>query len=184
MAMHYALHDRHKLKALIAEGVLLTASVLFCATTFAGDEVYRLFGLDPRSSRILLGVASVLAFMAALLSMLIDWRGAAARHKDGAERWSGVVRLFRENQSDDETWPDDKIEQLSHAYWDAAKNSIAIPDRQFNSLKAQYLLKIEISKWAEKYPGAPRVFLWGIAKALGTIKFIKGELGHNDAGGP
>ena len=86
--MHYALHDRYKRRALISEGTLLIAATFFCATTFAGDEIYRLFDLDPASASLMLGIVSVMAFIAALLSMLIDWRGSSAMHKDGAMRWS------------------------------------------------------------------------------------------------
>jgi hypothetical protein len=51
--------------ALIAEILFLCCSVVFCATTFASEELYRELGISESFTRILLGIASVLAFFAA-----------------------------------------------------------------------------------------------------------------------
>lgn len=160
LAMHHALRDSLKRKARAAESVLLVASVVFCATTFAGDDLYQFIGVDTDRSGLVLGLASVSAFAAALLSMVFDWKGDTARHQDAAERWSEVVRLFRESRSEDGTWSDDAATRLSAAYWEASKNTTPIPDKRFNGLKAAYLAKIEVSKTIDKYPGAPGILIW------------------------
>ena len=176
LAMHHAHKDSLNRRAKLAESVLLVASVVFCATTFASDELYHLLGIDPERSRLVLGLASVSAFAAALLSMLFDWRGEAARHQDAAERWEEVVRLFREGRSDNGTWSEGEVE-LSAAFWQTTKSTRQIPDRKFNRLKARYLAKVELSKKLDEYPGASLPLLWTTVWLRGTWKLAKDELG-------
>ena len=175
MAMHHMLRDRLKHKARIIESVLLVASVVFCSTTFAGKEFHELIGVDPDWVRLVLGLASVAAFAAALLSMILDWNGGAARHQDAAERWAEVVREFRESRSEGGCWTEDVAVQLSAAYWEASKHTVPIPDKRFNGLKSAYLFKIELSKTIDRYPGTPKTLLWLLVRAKGVSSFVQGE---------
>ena len=112
-------------------------------------------------------------FIFSLALLVIDWRGAAARHEDAAKRWTEVLGRFRDTRLEDGDWPEEGAEELSAAYADAGRNSIAIPDKKFNSLKVRYLLKVEISKLAQQFPGAPRFLLWIIVRVRGSYAVIR-----------
>lgn len=183
LEMHHTLRDRYARRALIAELVMWGASIIFCATTFAADSLYSGVGLTPERARLLLGIASVLALIAASALILIDWKGAAARHADAARRWTEVSKLFRKHRDENKQWPGDVRGELHEAYWDAARNSIEIPNEKFNSLKAKYLLKVEISKRADRHPGAPRLVLWGAVRLAGTLGAVRESFGSNRKGG-
>lgn len=181
--MHHALKDRYLARARAAEVVLLVASVVFCATTFAPDALLTGVGLSARDSRLGLGVASVAAFAASLVLLVIDWKGWAARHTDAAAKWSSVLSRFREHQEEDGGWPADVAEELHRAYWEASYHSVEVPDRQFNVLKAKYLLKVEISKRIQAHPGAPRCLLWLLVRFSGTARAIRSEVERDREGG-
>ena len=176
LAMHHMLRDRLKHKARFIESVLLVASVVFCSTTFAGKEFLELIGVEPAWFRLVLGFASVAAFAAALLSMILDWNGGAARHQDAADRWAEVVREFRESRSEGGYWKEDVAVQLSAAYWEAWKHTIPIPDKKFNGLKSAYLFKIELSKTIDRYPGTPKALLWFLVRAKALSCFVRSEI--------
>jgi hypothetical protein len=170
--MHHALVDRYLWRARAAELVILGASVVFCATSFAGESLFSGLGLDPATARLALGIASVAAFFASLVLMVVDWKGAAARHQDAAIRWTGVVQRFLENQLEDGSWPEGLGDELSRSYWEAGKNSVSVPDGRFNALKSQYLIKSEVSRLVSSYPGSPRFWLWVVVRVRGVWRSL------------
>ena len=178
--MHHALRDQYKRRAVLAESVLLLASVGFCATTFAGESFYSGLGIDPGRARFWLGVLSVAAFAASVLLLTLNWKGEAARHEDAASRWSKVTALFRQHRREDGTWAAEHEALLHDAYWTAAHNSVNIPDRKFNKLKAQYLMKVAVSKRLEAHPGAPRVLVWLSIRFSGTVGVFHESLDRED----
>ena len=172
-SIHAMLRDELSLKANAAEILLLACSVVFCATAFASDELYEVFSLAPQYGRIILSIASILAFILALSFLIVDWKGRSAQHGDSAARWSNVLVKFREYRGEDGTWPEDKKNELSSAYWETARNSVEIPERQFNTLKSRYLRKVAISKWKSAYPGCPRFVLWLFLRGRDTFAAMK-----------
>ncbi len=175
LAMHYSLRDYYRRRATFTEIILLTASVIFLLTTFADSNFYKLLGLPTDLSKLILGLAAAATFLSSLILLLLDWPGKAASHKNSAERWFVVSALFRDARLEDEAWPMDLASKLSTAYADVCKNSVDIPDKKFNALKVQYLTKVEISKMASKYPGAPLFLLWILVRFSATNKAIRGK---------
>jgi hypothetical protein len=86
LAMHAILRDGFAWKAKAAEILLLVCAVVFCATTFASDELYRTFHLAPSVGRVILGIASITAFTISLALLVVDWKGRSALHHQAAER--------------------------------------------------------------------------------------------------
>jgi hypothetical protein len=78
LGIHGLLRDRLALKSRIAEIVLLLASVIFCAATFAADDLYRTIGLSPAAAHIGLGLASILAFAFSVTLLVVNWKEAWA----------------------------------------------------------------------------------------------------------
>ena len=158
----------------------MLASVGFCATTFAGDDLYAVLRLNSENARLSLGVLSVVAFGASILLLTLDWKGEAARHADAAVRWSGVVALFRQPRRGDGSWPEGCVEELHRAYWEAAHTSVDIPDRRFGKLKARYLMKVEMSRRLDSHPGAPRLLLWLKIRFGDTFAVLQGRTNRQD----
>ena len=170
LSMHAMLRDEFARKARASELLLLACAVVFCSTTFASDELYKTFGLAPNISRAVVGIASIAAFALSLTLLVLDWRGRSARHGDAVSRWSDVLAKYRNSRNEDGTWPQEIHKELSAAYWEADRNSVEIPDRRFNGLKARHLRKVAISDLQSSYPGCPRLVLAAMLRVRDTAK--------------
>lgn len=155
LSMHSVLRGRYAWRAGAIDIVLLACSVVFCATTFVDSSVLASIGLAANRLRIILGIASTLAFFASLVALRVDWKGRSVRHAETVKDMSRALALFRDLREDDGTWPSRRRAELQRAYWDAMNNNEQVPASQFLSLKARHLRKITISKWLDKNPGCP-----------------------------
>lgn len=179
VAMHHALRDKYRFRARVSDAVLLSASLVFCATTFASDYIFEVVGIAPRLAKAGLGFASVASFGASVVMLIVDWKGAAARHADAALTWSRVVSLFREYRNGDGTWPEDFANTLNEKYWEASHNAASIPDKSFNSLKAEYLKKVAVSERMQSAPGAPMWLIVLLVRCSGSLAALRSEWGRN-----
>lgn len=173
LGIHSNLRDEYSCKERAAQIVMLCASVIFCATTFADEHLYEALKLAPSIGRIVLGFASIIAFAASLIVMFVDWRGHSALHAEAAQRWSVVLQLFRKKQLEDGSWSEAEWSELSNAYWDADKNSVKIPDKRFNELKKKYLRKVAVSEFKSRYPACPTCIVCPIFFFRDTTRALK-----------
>jgi len=171
--MHHSLKNHYRRCSLFAEVLLLSASIVFLLTTFADENFYQFLGLTPQSGKIILGLASAIAFLMSLILIILDWPGKTARHKDSAKQWHSLLSEFRDCRLNDKKWPDDQVERLMIAYNAVCDSSASIPDNKFNSLKSRYLAKVEISKLASINPGVPAIILSIVVRISAIIKLIR-----------
>lgn len=176
LGLHAMMRDQYGRRARGADLLLMACSIIFCSTTFAGDDLYKFLKVRPETARIVLGIASVVALIASTAALLTDWHECCGQHADAFRKWSSVVELFRRHRGEDGSWPADKLNELQSVYWKAGKESASIPDGKFNALKARYLRTVEISKLESAFPGCPRLILWAIVRARGTALAIKAGL--------
>ena len=172
VAMHYSLHDQYRFGAKLSEIILLSASVIFLSTTFLDVKYIEILGWDPDVSKLILGVTSIFSFMFSLILMLLKWSEKSALHKSSAEKWCQLLNEFRDTKLEDGTWKESDISILNEKYAIVSSNTLAIPDRRFNKLKADYFSKVEVSKLISKYPGSPYFILWCIVKFKGICNAV------------
>lgn len=172
--MHTMLENRYKKLAATIDIMLLACAVVFCATTFASDDVFSLIGLLPENVRFILGVASILAFFSSLVALRVGWKGKAALHREAEQKLTNALQLFRELRRDDETWPQERSSDIQCAYWEAMKNIIDIPGEKFVRLKSRHLRKVQISKMIDDFPGFP-IFILRQILLFRSIKKLLGR---------
>ena len=172
--MHAMLRDEYSFKANITQAIILFCSVIFCATVFASDQFFETLNLAPQISRSILKIVSVLAVAFSIITLIFDWRGKSALHREAVHRWSIALQDFREHRKEDGAWPEEILEQLSRTYWEANKNTVKIPYRRFNALKSRYLKKVEISKLKSIYPACPRMILLLMISGRDSYRAISG----------
>jgi hypothetical protein len=158
--IHGFLRDRFLFLTKVSEIFFLFWSIVLCATTFAGDDLYSTLGLTPEKARIFLGVGSVGALVCSVALLVMGWRERWAEHKAATLRWATVLERFRALRDENGSWSAQAGSDLNSAYWEVAHNSIQIPSRSFNRLKARYLRKAAISELTGRCPGCPRLLLW------------------------
>lgn len=164
LAIHAMLRDDYAGRVLFVESALLVASVVFCATTFAGRELYDFVGVGESTGRIVLGVASVVALACSVTLLRVDWSGLAANHDAAAAKWAETLQIFSEARTDEMHWLNEHRERLNEVYWNTHRLTVPIPDKRFNRCKSRYLLKCEISRRKSDHPGCPRIVLWGMIR--------------------
>ena len=175
LSIHSVLRDKYKHKANIVDATLLVASVVFCTTTFASDDLYLKLGLLPSESRFILGIASIIAFAASLLLLFSGWREKAVQHREAVEKWSSVLEEFRCKRDDSGSWHDADGTFLAGLYWEASRNTVTIPANRFNALKSKYLRRVEVSKMLSKYPGCPRFVCWTMITCKSVLNAVQGH---------
>lgn len=164
--------------------VFLACAVIFCATTFARDDVLAQVGLSPQKVHNILGVASIAAFFASLVALRVDWKGRSALHRDATQKLTDALALFRELRGVDGKWPPDRAVELNGAYWQAMNNVIKVPEGQFVYLKARHLQKVQLSKMLDTAAGCPvfvlrLVLLWrSMRRTLGKTATNSKEAPH------
>ena len=173
LSMHSWLREEYSRKARAAEIILLVSSLIFCVTTFTGNEFFAFFKVGEEAGRTILGLASTAAFASSLVILVIDWRGHAALHGEAVDRFHEALQKFRERQRDDGSWPSEKRSELASAYREVNKNTIDIPNRRFDELKARYLRQKTINRLKDQYPGCPRIFLILIARVRDTYRALE-----------
>ncbi len=108
-----------------------------------------------------------------VLSLRVDWKGKAASHREASEKMSRAITVFRKYRGEDRTWAPQHSQELDATYWEAMRNSVAIPERLFVKLKARHLRKVELSKMLDSNPGCPvlllraRLFWSSLKRVLG-----------------
>jgi hypothetical protein len=159
LSMHNTLSNRFSTLSLILDISLLSCAVVFCATTFIGDDFFAALSLTPHRIKIMLGMISVLAFLASIVSLRVDWKGKHASHKEASQKLAIVLARYRELRSESGEWPLEKSSELNQKYWAVMSNIPTIPERSFAALKAKHLRKVEISRLLDSHPGCPLFLL-------------------------
>lgn len=180
MTMHAVLRDRYRLRSLIIDIILLLCSVIFCATTFASDGVLNKLGVSAEDVRDLLGVASVLAFFASLVSLRVDWKGKAALHKKAVNKMFDLLSIFREVRDEKTQVSREVANDINKAYLDIMRNIPPIPEKVFIKLKARHLKKVEVSKMLDNMPGVPTLILSIILCCRSMGSYLKNESRNNN----
>ena len=95
--MHGFMKERYSFWAQVIQISLLACAVVFCATTFASDDLYKWLGLEPTSAKYFQGFASVIAFAVSVSLLVVDVKGKAALHGAAVVRFTRVVSFFHES---------------------------------------------------------------------------------------
>lgn len=173
LAMHSYLRESYAQRVMILRCVLLAGSAIFCATAFAGDDVFAWIGVAPTTGRYGLRAASLLSFIVSLLLLLLGWDAAAARHGDAAKRFSELVGKFRKYFDDPSDASVPTVAELMEGYEKACHESVPIPNRLHPSLKARYLLTVEVTRLLDEAPGCPPFVLRWILRAKAIKRGIQ-----------
>ncbi len=168
ITMHAILRDRYSRRALFLDIVLLSCSVIFAVTTFAKDDLFVRIGLKAGGIRFILEMASVFAFLAAVISLRIDWKGRSAAHREAVRMLTDTISRYREKASANNRWQIGSKPILVNTYWKTMDSIPPIPDQKFVSLKGAHVRKVQLSTMLDKTPGCP-IFILRIILMFNSI---------------
>lgn len=160
LSMHSSYRDRLERRAFWLSTLLVAASVFMTVLGFIEDGMLSRVGLDPGAARFILGMIGVFMLVCSIADMRVDWRSVAGRHGEAADRLADLKAKFRKAHT--ETAGNDlkKNARLTTEYDKVMSDLPPIPDRWFNTLKAQHQFKRLFSQRISRCPKAPKCYLW------------------------
>jgi hypothetical protein len=164
LTAHAILRDRYSRRATTLDLATLGVSVILCLTTFVDPDALRLANVSPEEARVILGVSSAVVFFLALVQLRVDWKARAAGHQRACEKLARLKADYRRLAT--ATVPPGSVDssQVFEQADRVLEELAPIPDREFISLKARHRRKVEVSRFLDRYPGAPilllRATLW------------------------
>ena len=160
LSMHSSYRDRLERRAFWLSVMLVAASLLLMVLGFIEDSMLAKAGLDPGTTRFVLGMIGVFMLVCSITDMRADWRSVAGRHAEAADRLAELKSKYRKAFT--ETSGDDskKNTRLTSEYDKTMSDLPAIPDRWFNTLKAEHQFKRLFSERISLCPKAPKWYLW------------------------
>ena len=151
ITMHSMLRDSYRRRAIFLDLVILTTSLIIAALAFGDSELFDWLPIGDNSSRLAIGLVSIITFSASFFAWMVDWKSKANAHERAASAYSAAKFLLG---SVDSTTRTQEIEQILMKSEEAARSSIAIPEAAFLRLKSEHLLKIRISRILDRSPSA------------------------------
>ena len=155
LSMHSILRDRMERRAFWLNTVLVASSLCLTVFVFVGDELLEELSLDPRRTRLALGLVAVVVLICSITEFRIDWRAVAGRHGDAALRLAELKAMYRRSQAETARNNPQKHRRLTSEYDKAMSILPPIPDRWFNKLKAEHQFKRLLSVRISQHPTIP-----------------------------
>lgn len=165
LTMHSSLRDRMERRAFWLNTALIGSSLFLCVFAFAGDEVLRILGYEPGTTRFIFGLMAVLVLVFSITEYRVDWKTLAGKHGESAKRLAALKlkyrRFFLETGGNDPK----RNKRLTTEYEKTMGEIEPIPDRWFNKLKAETRFKLVLSERIGQCPKSP---VWWLSFLLRT----------------
>jgi len=159
VTMHAILHDHNHRLALILDILLLCSATVLCATVFLDPSLLTRHNISSDTSNLLIGICSIVTFLISLISLRINWKQKGDRHAQARDTLSRLKLEGRGLLKSDSEDKQNKIGEYLKVC-DITMGSLpVIPENQFHKLKAAHKRKVEFSKFIDKYPRVPYLFL-------------------------
>ena len=156
ITMHSILRDSYKRRSLALDLVIFSSSVLIAALAFGDRSLFEWLHLTADSTRLAIGLVSLVIFLSSLVAWMVDWKGKADAHDKAASAYTNTKFRLR---SVDATTDVRDVEQLLSIYEETGLNTIPVPDSKFLKLKSEHLMKARLSRLLDRSPGASLCWL-------------------------
>lgn len=163
ITMHSILRDRYKCWALSLDCIGLLLSSTLIIFTFSEKSTLDAINITTLDNKLFFGSISILLFLLGILHLKIDLGGKAAAHGKSIDSWFILLKKSREICNLGSNIQENHIEELGELQGRANDFATPIPDKLFNKLKREHLLKVEISKQLSETPGS---WIWLIKTKL------------------
>ena len=153
-SMHSTLSDvnRRKHQALQLLGLLF--SVALVSTTFLNIEDCIANYFVKEHGNLILGVSALGIFSLSIISLVVNWGGAALQHKQAFDKLLLLKNEWHQVSSTGKAIPAKSFSELVSRTSVIMEGLIPVPNRLFAKLKTQHYNKIEISKMIGANKGA------------------------------
>ena len=155
LTMHSILRDRMERRAFWLNTALIVSSLFLLIFSFIGDDILSALGFDPRMTRFILGFVAAIVLVGSITEFRVDWRSVAGRHSEAALHLSTLKAKYR-NSFAETKGNDPTTNSMLAAEYDKVITTLpSIPDRWFNTLKANHQYKKLLSIRISQHPKTP-----------------------------
>ena len=152
--MHSILRGRYRFFSLSVDLLILFCSVILCAAVFLDPVILKIFNISPASSKVVLGITSILVFLLSLVQLRVNWKGKGELFDRSLEtlcKLKSECGLLLETTN---TTEEEILKQCKN-YNETLSKLPKIQDRLFPKLKAKHKRKVELSKYIDTRPESP-----------------------------
>lgn len=152
--MHSILRSRYRFFSLSVDLLILFCSVILCAAVFLDPDILKTLSISPASSKVVLGITSIIVFLLSLVQLRVNWKGKSELFDGSLETLCKLksecgILLESSNSSEEE------ILRQCKNYNETLAKLPKIQDRLFPKLKAKHKRKVELSKYIDTRPESP-----------------------------
>jgi len=150
---HSSLRDKYSFISKLFDSSLVIAAVFLNALVFASDEFYKALNLNAESSKLGLGIVSVVLFALSILGLILNTKQKAENHSQASQQLFNLLSESRiiDDLTDGE-YKNREIDSFIKKYCQITAFLVPIPSRKFNRLKSKHLRMVEFSKYISKHP--------------------------------
>jgi len=180
LTAHAVLAVRLRRRAFALDVLVFAVSILLVATAWLDPVILQRINVNSDDARIVLGILSCIAFLLALVQLLVDWKLRAGDHDRARETLAGLKAECRAFQKQGESaFIDDLTSWMRRA--DALLATLTpIPDSAFAALKATHRRKVEISRMLDAHPGASLLVLRAWLRLRDTWRVVRSSREHGN----
>jgi len=180
LTMHSQLRDSNQRWALLVDLIILTSSVVLVAAVFVDPGVVKFLHINPKGTRIVIGICSILIFILSLIRLRVDWKQEAEKHGYASEILGKLKAECRELLQA-EGQPDvQRIKELNKECAWTVNSLPKIPESKFHRLKALHKRKIGLSKMIDANPGTSLLILRWVYWYRSTRDLLRGQKASNE----
>ena len=145
------LRDRYRFRSMLLDLAILLLSAWLTAMAFVQPEIAEQLTPMHLGRELWIGLLSVATFSLSLVQLQVDWKGRSSAYQASASACSAFVKNLRPRISviSEE---DSKMEMLRYETF--TETLEPIPESQFLRLKQRHKLKVEMSRYLDRFPGA------------------------------
>lgn len=158
--MHSVLFDKYRRRYQALDLLIFASSVVVLSMTFSDKDFLLQFGLGGEKGQLVVGGASLAIFILSIFSLIVDWKGKYAQHKEAFNALVGLKSDWRAFMAKIGDSSDSVRAEFSQNTSLRVGSLIDIPDSKFNKLKAVHFRKIAVSKLISENPGCSRLVAW------------------------
>lgn len=150
---HAGLRDRYRRFATTLDVAILILSVFLVAQTFADEQLKSSLNFFNVKLGVWIGILSAIIFALSIVQLRVNWKGKAEAHDKSFSLYAGVKRELG-YLSACTTVNDDEFRRVMSRYDLAAEVGTGIPEAEFLKQKQSHKIKIAISTYLDRHPGA------------------------------
>ena len=154
---HNSLRHQYARRSLILDIAIMALTLWLTAMAFVDPRLGSLLSPSQLGKDLWLGLISVIAFFLAVLQFRVDWKGRSEAHAR-AQLEYGRIKQEAARLLGQPVLASD-VSKLSEFHRHVGDSTIPVDDNDFLKLKQRHRLKIEVSRYLDKHPGASQLIL-------------------------